>query len=142
MDASVSLIPLSIIQKLGIGKVSEMGTNLKFSDHNMKKSYGVAEYVLLEIDTFIFLDDFEIMDILEDEETLILLGRPFLLTSRCNIDIKRGTLTMKYFGEEITLKVVDIKKQGVGEDNQSSVCMTKIEEESKIENHLQKKSQS
>lgn len=34
--ATVSLMPLSIFQKFGIGKVSEIGRNLKFADHPIK----------------------------------------------------------------------------------------------------------
>ncbi|XP_058770905.1 uncharacterized protein LOC131644427 [Vicia villosa] len=129
--ASVSLMPLSIFKKLGIQKVSERGTELKFADHTMKRSYGVAEDVLVEIDKFVFPVDFEIMDIPEDEETPIILGRPFLRTSRCNVDIEKGTLTLKSFDEEITLKVLDTKKQGESGDNQSSVGMIHIVGKSK-----------
>ncbi|XP_058775386.1 uncharacterized protein LOC131649651 [Vicia villosa] len=67
--ASVSLMPLSIFKKLGIGIVREKGKKLKFADHTIKQAYVVAEDVLVEIDRFIFLVDFEIMDIPEDEET-------------------------------------------------------------------------
>ena len=66
------------------------------------------------------------MDIPEDEETPIFLGRPFMLTSRCNFDIEIGNLTLKLFDEEITLKVLEIKKQGSGEKNQASAGMIKI----------------
>ena len=106
--------------------MSDTGTNLKFSDHTTKRSYRLAEDVLVTIGKFIFPVDFEIMDIPEDEETPIILGRPFLLTSRCNVDIEKGTLTLKSFEEEITLKVLDIKKQGEGEGNQASVGMIQI----------------
>ncbi|XP_058784551.1 uncharacterized protein LOC131659359 [Vicia villosa] len=109
-SSGVSLMPLSLFKKLDIGTVMEKGTKLKFADHNIKKFCGVAEDVLVEIERFIFLVDFEVMDISEDEETPIILGRPFLLTSRSNIDIEKGTLTMKYFDVEVTFKVSGIKK--------------------------------
>ena len=67
------------------------------------------------------------MDIPEDEETPIILGRPFLLTSRCNFDIEASNLTLKIFDEEITLQVLEIKKQGAGGKNKSSVGMIKVE---------------
>ena len=38
--SSVSLIPLSIFQKLGIEKISKSGTKLKFVDHTIKQSMG------------------------------------------------------------------------------------------------------
>src|SRR4051812_19307268 len=121
--SSVSLMPLSIFKKLDIGKISESETKLKFADHTIKQSYGIAEDVLVEIGKFIFPVDFHIMDIPEDEETPILLGRPFLLTSRCNFDIEKGTLTIKSFNEEVTLKMLEVKKQSAGVHDQAYVGM-------------------
>ncbi|XP_058783841.1 uncharacterized protein LOC131658579 [Vicia villosa] len=92
--SSVSLMPLSIFRKLEIGKISESETKLKFADHTIK-SYGIAEDVLVEIHNFVFPVDFHIMDIHEDEETHILFRRPFLLISRCNLDLEKGTLMVK-----------------------------------------------
>ena len=72
--SSVSLMSLSIFKKLGIEKISGSGTKLKFADHTIKQSYGMAEDVLVEINNFVFPFDFQIMDIIEDEETIIILG--------------------------------------------------------------------
>ena len=52
--SSVSLMPLCIYKKLGIEKIRESGTKLKFVDHTIKKSYGIAEDVLVEIEIFCF----------------------------------------------------------------------------------------
>ena len=128
----MNLIPLSIFKKLGIEKISESGTKLKFADHTIKQPYGIAEDVLIEIENFVFPVDFQTMDISKDEETPIILGRPFLLTSRCNFDIETGNVTIKSFDEEITLKVLEIKKQGAGGNNKSSVGTMKLEGEIKI----------
>ena len=106
----MSLIPLLIFKKLGIEKISGSGTKLKFADHTINQSYGIVEDALVEIYNFGFLVDFQIMDKPEDEETPIILGLPFLLTSRCNFDTETGNLTLKSFDEEITLKVLEINK--------------------------------
>src|SRR4051812_9188015 len=119
---------LSIFKKLGIGTVMEKGTKLKFVDHTIKQVYGVVEDVLVEIDRFIFSVDFQIMDIPEDEETSIILGRTFMLTSGCNIEFGIGALTLKYFDENVTLKVSDIKKQSEGKGHQPTVGMVKLGE--------------
>lgn len=107
--ASVSRM-LSIHQRLSIGKVSDIGANLKFSDHSIKNTYGIAEDVPVIIEKFSFHVDFVIMDIPEDEETPIILGQPFMQTSRCNFDIEHGTLTLKVYNDEITLNEHDNKK--------------------------------
>ncbi|XP_050890639.1 uncharacterized protein LOC127096060 [Lathyrus oleraceus] len=108
--ASVSLMPLSIYQRLGIGNISDTRTNLKFADHSIKNAYGITEDVLVTIEEFSFLVDFVIIDIPEDEETPIILGRSFLRASRCNFDIDHGTLTLKVYDDEITLNVIENMK--------------------------------
>ncbi|XP_058726045.1 uncharacterized protein LOC131597358 [Vicia villosa] len=137
-DSSVSLMSLSIFKKLDLGKISENGKKLKFADQTIMKSYGVTEDVL-EIDKFVFPMEFHIMDIPEDEETSILLGRSFMLTSCCNFDIEKETLKVKSFDEEITLKVLEVRKQVACGHNQSSVGMIEIEGENKIPKPLPEK---
>lgn len=108
--ASVSLIPLSIYQRLGIGSVSDTRTNLKFIDQSIKNAYGISEGILVTIEQFSFPVDFLIRDIPEDEETSIVLGRPFMRTSRFNFDINHGTLTLKVYNDEITLNDLNNRK--------------------------------
>ena len=43
--------------------------------------------VLVKVDKFIFLKDFIVLDMEEDKEKPIILGRPFLATSRAMIDV-------------------------------------------------------
>src|SRR3954466_1374872 len=137
--SSVSLMPLSIFKKLELGGVNESKTKLRFVDHTVKKSYGVAEDVLVEVDKFVFPVDFHIMDIPEDEETPILLGRPFLSTGRCNFDIEKGTLTLKSFDEEVTLKMLGVKKHRSGVNEKTSTVMPEGEQEDKNLKNLQEK---
>src|SRR3954467_9886016 len=137
--SSVSLMPLSIFKKLELEKISESKTQLRFADHTVKKSYGVAEDVLVEVDKFVFPVDFHIMDIPEDEETPILLGRPFLSTCRCNLDIEKGTLTLKSFDEEVTLKMLGVKKNRAGVNEKTSAGMTEGEKEDKNPQNIQEK---
>ena len=43
--------------------------------------------MLVKVDKFIFPTDFIVLDIEENKEIPILLGRPFLATSRAMIDV-------------------------------------------------------
>ncbi|XP_050885347.1 uncharacterized protein LOC127090185 [Lathyrus oleraceus] len=76
IDLRVGVSPMlfSIHQKLGIGKVSNTGTNLKFADQSAKHAYGIMEDVIVTIDEFSFPVDFVTIDMPGDEETLIILG--------------------------------------------------------------------
>ncbi|XP_050877209.1 uncharacterized protein LOC127080968 [Lathyrus oleraceus] len=105
LGASVSLIPLSIYKRLGIGKVQDTRMTLQFDDHSVKRPYGVVEDVLVKIDKFVFPVDFVILEMPEDEEIPLILGRPFLETRRCLIDIEEGTMTLKVYDEELKIDV-------------------------------------
>ncbi|XP_050889021.1 uncharacterized protein LOC127094207 [Lathyrus oleraceus] len=50
LGASVSLMPLSIYKKLGIGVVQDTRMTLQFADHSVKKPYGIVKDVLVKID--------------------------------------------------------------------------------------------
>lgn len=115
------LMRLSIYQRLGIGNVSDIRKNLKFVDHSIKNACGIAEYVLVTIEKFSFPVDFVIIDISEDEDTSIILGRPFMRTSRCNFDIEHGTLTLKVYDDEITLNILKNRKQEIEKENHYQV---------------------
>ncbi|XP_073220002.1 uncharacterized protein [Cicer arietinum] len=78
LGASVSLMPLSIYKKLGIGKVKDTQLMLQFADRSMKHPYGVVEDVLVKVDKFIFPVDFVVLDMEEDNDIPLILGRPFL----------------------------------------------------------------
>ncbi|XP_050918703.1 uncharacterized protein LOC127136151 [Lathyrus oleraceus] len=93
LGASVSLLYLSIYKKLGIGVMQDTRMTLQFTDHSVKKPYGIIDDVLVKIDKFVFPVDFVILEILDDEEIPLILGRPFLETGRCLIDIEEGTMT-------------------------------------------------
>ena len=60
---------------------------------------GIIEDVLVKVDKFIFPMDFVVLDMEEDRETPIILGRPFLTTSQALIDVKNGELTLR-LGED------------------------------------------
>src|SRR3954463_12674315 len=137
--SSVSLMPPSIFKKLELEKISESKTQLRFADHTVKKSYGVAEDVLVEVVKFVFPVDFHIMDIPEDEETPILLGRPFLSTGRCNLDIEKGTLTLRSFDEEVTLNMLGVRKHRAVVNDQTSGGMTESEKKDKRPEQHQEK---
>ena len=51
---------------------------------------GILEDVLVKVGKFIFLVDFIVIDIEEDKQIPLLLGRPFLATSVALIDVKKG----------------------------------------------------
>ena len=55
----------------------------------------MIEEVLVNVDKFIFPEDFIVLDMEEDKEIPIILGRPFLDTGRAMIDVRWGELKLR-----------------------------------------------
>ena len=55
----------------------------------------MIEDVLEMVDKFIFPIDFIVLDMEEDKEIPIILGRPFLEIGRAMIDVQKGELKLR-----------------------------------------------
>ena len=67
----------------------------------------MTEDVLVKVDKFIFPVDFIVLDMEEDKEIPIILGRPFLVTGRAMIDVQRGELKLRVQKDEVKFNVFD-----------------------------------
>ena len=65
----------------------------------------MIEDVLVKVDKFIFLADFIVLDMEEDKEILIILGRPFQATGRAMIDVQKGELKIRVQDDEVRCSV-------------------------------------
>lgn len=63
--------------------------SVQLANRTVKYPRGIIEDVLVKDNTFIFPVDFVIIDMSEDVEVPLILGRPFLATSK-TIDVKKG----------------------------------------------------
>ena len=97
--ASINLMPLSVARKLSLGELTPITVTLQMADRTMAKPEGVIEDVLVKVGKFVFPVDFIILDIEEDSQVPLLLGRPFLATGAALIDMQKGVLTLRV-GEE------------------------------------------
>ena len=78
LGASINLMPLSMFKRLKLKEEKRMTVTLQLADRTYKHPLGVYENVLVKVDKFIFLKDFVIFDMEEDDTVPIRLGRPFL----------------------------------------------------------------
>ena len=61
--------------------------------------------MLVKVDKFIFLVDFVVLDIEEDREIPLILGRPFLSIGKALIDVRSGNLTLRVNDEEVKFNI-------------------------------------
>ena len=95
LGASINLIPLSIFKKLGLGKANPITITLQLADRSLTHPWGIIEDLLVKVDKFIFPVDFIVLNMEEDKEVPIILGRPFLATSWALIDVQKGELRLR-----------------------------------------------
>ncbi|XP_060965266.1 uncharacterized protein LOC133034234 [Cannabis sativa] len=105
LGTSINLMPMSIFKKLGIGEARPTTVTLQLADRSMAHPEGKIEDVLVQVDKFIFLADFMILDYEADRDMPIILGRPFLATRRTLIDVQNGELTMRVNDQKVTFNV-------------------------------------
>ncbi|XP_062116927.1 uncharacterized protein LOC133830858 [Humulus lupulus] len=110
LGASINLMPLSIFQKLNLGEVTPTTIFLQLADHSLTYPRGIIKDVLVKIDRFIFLVDFVVLDMEEDQEISIILGRLFLVTGKALIDVHDGNLTLRVNGEEVKFNISNAMK--------------------------------
>ena len=71
-------MPLSIFRRLGFGEARPTTVTLQLVDRSLKHPRGVIEDVIVKVDKFIFPIDFIVLDMEEDKEIPIILGRPLI----------------------------------------------------------------
>ena len=75
-------MPLSIFRRSGLGEARPTTVTLQLADRSLKHPRGVIEDVIVNVDKFIFPADFILLDMEEDKDRPIILGRPFLALTR------------------------------------------------------------
>ena len=85
--ASINLMPLSVVQRLDLGELTPTAITLHMADRSMAQPEGIIEDVLVKVGKFIFPLDFVIMQMEEDTQVPLLLGRPFIATGAALIDV-------------------------------------------------------
>ncbi|XP_021982312.1 uncharacterized protein LOC110878308 [Helianthus annuus] len=112
LGASINLMPASMFNRLGLGKPRPTRMSIQLADSLVKYLQGVMENLLANVGEFIFPADFVILDMEEDTEIPLILGRPFLATAWAMVDMSDGRLTLRLGDKEIKFEV----RQCVEED--------------------------
>ncbi|CAN6579848.1 unnamed protein product [Malus baccata var. baccata] len=110
LGSSINLLPLSVAKNIGIGEIKPTTISLQMADRSIAYPEGIIEDVLVKVDKLIFPADFLVLDMEEDYETQLILGRPFLITARTLIDVEQGVLTLRIGEEKATFKVFEAGK--------------------------------
>ncbi|XLU54142.1 hypothetical protein S245_048790, partial [Arachis hypogaea] len=95
LGSGINLMPLSVMEKLGIFEVQAARISLEMADNSRKQAYGQVEDVLVKVEGLYIPADFIILDTRKDKDESIILERPFLATARAVIDVNKGKLVLQ-----------------------------------------------
>ncbi|XP_048227297.1 uncharacterized protein LOC125369328 [Ricinus communis] len=87
LGARINLMSYNLFTKLGLGEMKPTRMSIQLVDRTVKYHRGIVEDVIVKVDKFIFPIDFMIMDMDGESNIPLILGRPFLATSRAIIDV-------------------------------------------------------
>ena len=96
LGASVSTIPKSLCDVLGLTDIEECSLNLHLVDSAIKKPMGRINDVLIIANSNYVPTDFILLDIDCNPSCPIILGRPFLCTIDAVIDMKQGNIKFQF----------------------------------------------
>ncbi|XP_028201838.1 uncharacterized protein LOC114386025 [Glycine soja] len=111
LGANINLMPLSICRRLGDIEIIPTRMTLQLADRSITRPYGVIEDVLVKVKHLIFPADFVVIDIEEDVDIPLILGRPFMSTARCVVDMGKKMLQMGIEDQKISFDLFHEDKE-------------------------------
>ncbi|WZY88242.1 hypothetical protein YC2023_044977 [Brassica napus] len=109
LGASVSLMPLSVAKKLGFTQYKKCRLSLMLADRSVKYPVGILEDLPVKIGKYEIPTDFVVLEMGEEAQDPLILGRPFLATAGAIVNVKEGTIDL-HLGKENILHF-DIKRK-------------------------------
>ncbi|XP_056697526.1 uncharacterized protein [Spinacia oleracea] len=101
------------------------------ADRSIKYPLGILEDVPVRVGKFYIPVDFVVLDMEEDSQIPIILGRPFLCTAGAVIDAKSGSLTLSVGDDTVTFNLTNAVKSPMLEN---TCCRIDIVEEISLDN--------
>nr|XP_016500345.1 PREDICTED: uncharacterized protein LOC107818809 [Nicotiana tabacum] len=96
-----------------LGVIKSIPVSLQLVDHTTIFPEGIIEDILVQVDKFVFLVDFIVVDLEVNKEVPFILGRPFLCTGRAILDIYEGQLMLRVGSEKVIFQINRIMKYPV-----------------------------
>ncbi|CAM8895531.1 unnamed protein product [Rhodiola kirilowii] len=110
LGASISLMPYSLCKKLNMGEPKPTQMILRLADRSSRFPRGIFKDVPVRVGNFYIPGDFVVLEMEEDNEVPILLGRPFLYTALPLFDTTKGSITMRVGDDEVEFNLEKAQK--------------------------------
>ncbi|CAL1353874.1 unnamed protein product [Linum trigynum] len=107
LDGSINVMPYNLFTKLDLGELSPARRSIQLAYRSIVHPRGIIKDMLVKVGAFTYPVDFVILDINEDVDVPLILGRPFLATAKALIDVHTGKLTLRARNEHATFSVAE-----------------------------------
>ncbi|GJX14959.1 reverse transcriptase domain-containing protein [Tanacetum coccineum] len=105
LGASINLMLLSVWKKLGLPELISTRITLELANRAICTPAGIARDVFVPVGKFTFPADFVIVDYESDPRVPLILGRPFLRTTRSLIDVHGEEMILRDDDERLILNM-------------------------------------
>ncbi|GJU39226.1 reverse transcriptase domain-containing protein [Tanacetum coccineum] len=132
LGASINLMTYSLYVALSKTTLKPMRMSIRLTNHTYQYPMGVAENMLVQVGKFMFLVDFVILQIEEDDRVPLILGRPFLHTANAIIRVRNKELNLG-IGEDRPTFLIDKAMKHSYLNDDTCFCLDVIDEVTKDE---------
>ncbi|CAL1378637.1 unnamed protein product [Linum trigynum] len=108
LGASINVMQYNLFKKLDLGELSPARMSIQLDDRSIVHPRGIIEDLLVKVGAFTYRVDFFVLDINEDVDVPLILGRPFLATAKALIDVHSGKLILRAGNEHATFSVAGL----------------------------------
>jgi len=110
LGARVSLLPLSLLKRIGIGDLKPTKMTLQLADRSIICPAGILEDIPIKVGKIYIPTDFVVVDIKEDSEIPLLLGRSFLTAAGAVINVKYGKMIFHVDDAKVEFEIAKLMK--------------------------------
>ncbi|CAM8887249.1 unnamed protein product [Rhodiola kirilowii] len=110
LSASVSIMPYSLYAKLNLGDLCPTNITIHLTDRSCRLLRGILKDVPVKVKNIYIPANFIVLEISEDIDIPIILGRPFLYTAKVVIDMDRGSIALRVGSERVVFYLPDMCK--------------------------------
>ena len=113
LGASIYVMPMHIFREQWLNNLQKTNVSIQLAYRSYVSPLGIVEDVLIKVGELIFLVDFYILDTIKTYTSRtpnVLLGRPFMKTTKVIIDADKGILYKEFGGDRISFNINDSMK--------------------------------
>ena len=81
LGSSTNLIPLAIVKNIGTPDLQPTTMKLQLADKSIVQLVGIVKGVMVKLESFLLPTDFVVINMDEDDNIPLILGRPFIKAS-------------------------------------------------------------